>query len=72
MAPGVGADLLEARERAATTAPTVSENGEVRQRSSPSTLKMVNGDHEHADELDFDVEIPGHEPMRQREWAYMR
>jgi hypothetical protein len=74
MAPGVGAELLEARERAASNAPpTVDGDGVVRQRNSKSSSngssKMVNGDYAHGDDaqLDFDVEIPGHEPMRQRE-----
>ena len=79
MAPGVGAELLEARERAASNAPpTVDGDGVVRQRNSKSSSngssngssKMVNGDYAHDGDdaqLDFDVEIPGHEPMRQRE-----
>jgi len=66
MAPGVGADMVEARERASAT-DKQEEQGQLRQRKGG---KMVNGDGHSSDDdsqLDFDVEIPGNEAMRQRE-----
>lgn len=66
MAPGAGADMVEAA-RARAGLDMDSDDSSLKQRKA-----KVNGmdgqDHWSDDGVPFDVEIPGHAAMRQRAW----
>lgn len=78
MAPGVGAEMVEARERRKSDPVMVNGSGDAHDAAS-SLKQRRNGANGHAgeqagrdsgeDPLDFDVEIPGNEAMRLRGWS---